>query len=79
MENTILNLSFSLVKLVHKRRTKLSENEWYFEYRYGPLMEPFEDEGLFEIKVSEEEFKKAFSVFMDLITDVQSPNQKETS
>ena len=49
----------------------MSEDNWYFEYRFGPLMEPFEDEGLFEIKISQEAFLKLFDDFLTKLGEKQ--------
>jgi len=52
---------------------EVSEREWYLELRYGPLMEPFEDEYLLEIEISEWEFRRALDKFLD---EIQSSGGK---
>ena len=46
----------------------MSENEWWFEYRYGSLMEKAIGESCFPITVSEEEFLKAHIEFIGKIS-----------
>ena len=47
----------------------MSEEEWWFECRYGPLGEPFIGECCIPINCSEREFIKEFGRFIGRISN----------
>jgi hypothetical protein len=42
----------------------MSENEWFFEYNYGELMEEWISNGITEIKVDEDTFRRLLTKFL---------------
>jgi len=54
----------------------MSEKEWYFEYNYGELMEPFENVGMVKLDVDEITFRQLLVDFLKAISQDNGGKRK---